>query len=112
MKNKFYKTRSFSTSNSGPSKDQIVINGTVYNAVAVYNNPLSVKSAIRRDLRGKAGIYAWVNKVNGKAYVGSSVNLSNRICSYFEPAYKNSNANLIIVRAMLKYGLLNFRLVI
>lgn len=104
-------SRPFSTSsNNGPFK--VVINGTTYNAVAVYNNPFDEKSCISKDLRDKAGVYAWINKTSGKAYVGSSYNLNKRISYYFQPSYKSNNANSIIVRAMLKYGLINFNLVI
>jgi len=101
-----------STSSSDPFKSLVTINGIVSNAVAVYKTPVSEKRAINRDLCDKAGIYTWVNKVNGKAYVGSSVNLSKRITHYFSPGYLSNNASHVIAKAIRKYGLINFELVI
>ena len=40
------------------------------------------KLKIIKDNKNKAGIYRWVNKVNGKTYVGSCVNLGRRIKDY------------------------------
>lgn len=34
---------------------------------------------IVKDNNNKSGIYCWQNKLNGKLYVGSAVNLSVRI---------------------------------
>lgn len=82
-------SRSFSSTRdgSGISKGQVIINGVVYNTVAVYNNPLEEKPLMSRDLKDKSGIYAWVNKVNNKAYVGSAKNLYIRTSKYLQPTY-------------------------
>jgi hypothetical protein len=76
-------TRSYFTSDS----IKVIINGNTYKAVAVYNNPVEDEPRIREELKGKSGIYAWVNKVNGKAYVGSGKDLRIRITQYFAPSY-------------------------
>lgn len=47
-----------------------------------YDNAELDKSIIKQN-RGKAGIYRWINKVNGKSYIGSSVNLTIRFNVYF-----------------------------
>jgi len=45
-----------------------------------YNDILGSRDKIRSDLKGKSGIYLFVNlKDPTKCYVGSSVNLWNRI---------------------------------
>jgi GIY-YIG catalytic domain/NUMOD1 domain len=61
------------------------------------------------DNRHKPGIYRWVNKVNNKSYIGSSSSLTNRLKYYWsEKSLKNKN--LIVNRAILKYGIANFNL--
>lgn len=51
------------------------------------------------------------NTLNGKQYVGSSINLITRISMYFMPSIIISSTR-IIDRALLKYGLINFKLTI
>jgi excinuclease UvrABC nuclease subunit len=47
-----------------------------------YLNAKVQKPEILKDQRGKSGIYRWVNKINGKSYVGSAVNLSIRLSQH------------------------------
>jgi group I intron endonuclease len=54
------------------------------------------------------GVYLWINKVNGKMYVGSSNNLYSRISYYL----KGTKVHGIIGQALLKYGLDEFVLVL
>lgn len=103
-------TRSFSDSSSENKK--VVINGTTYNVAAIYENPIEDRERINKEIKGKSGVYAWVNKINGKAYVGSSINLDDRVSDYFKPSYLNKYSKIVIARAIIKYGLLNFSLVI
>jgi group I intron endonuclease len=59
----------------------------------------------------KTGIYQLVNLINGKTYVGSSVNLIRRINEYLNPLYITRNikkGNSAIMNALLKYGYINF----
>jgi group I intron endonuclease len=71
----------------------------------------AIKSGqIKAVTTGKCGIYSWYNNVNGKTYVGSAVDLWNRICDYNQEAYQREHANDPIVRALVKYGLANFTL--
>ena len=51
-----------------------------------------------------------INKINNKRYVGSSINLTKRMTSYYYDVASNNKANLPIIRAMKKYGLENFSL--
>jgi hypothetical protein len=81
--------------------------------VAIYLNADTQKLAIIYDNKNKAGIYRWINTLNQKTYVGSSINLSLRFKSYFSISYlereilKNQS---LIYRALLKNGYSNFRL--
>jgi hypothetical protein len=54
-----------------------------------------------------SGIYLWFNLVNGKYYIGSSVNLYSRLKAY----YKKSS-NMVIYRAISAYGHSNFVVII
>ena len=70
------------------------------------------KEKIILDNRKKSGIYRWLNKVNGKAYVGSSVNLSRRLNFYYNFSYINpkvKKGNSLIYSAILKHGYSNFQ---
>lgn len=66
---------------------------------------------ILRDNKNKSGIYRWVNKVNGKSYIGSSVNLSRRFRGYYSIRFlekeikKNKSA---VYRSLIKLGYSNF----
>ena len=101
MTNNLNKPLSFS-STSGPSK--VVINGNTsfssrsFSTDSVSNpfkglvNPVvkyfglgstSNLSALVKVEKGKAGVYCIVNTVNGKFYVGSSVNMGKRFTQHF-----------------------------
>lgn len=67
---------------------------------------------IVKDNNNKSGIYCWQNKLNGKLYIGSAVNLSARIGDYNQPAYKRDRINLPIVKAINKYAISGFNLLI
>jgi group I intron endonuclease len=76
-----------------------------------YANADILKTDIVRENRGKAGIYRRVHLVSGKSYVGSSVNLGVRFKRYY--SYKNltdPKQNMIINKALLKYGYSGFKL--
>jgi group I intron endonuclease len=86
-----------------------------YNTPQVlYINAFTDIKQILDENKGKSGIYIWINKLNGKRYVGSALDLgdkkSGRINRYFRPSYL-TNVKLgssKIRRAILKYGLNNF----
>ena len=62
------------------------------------------------NLIGKSGVYLLLNKINGKIYIGRSVNLCKRIrgeYKYCSPTSYHSN-NRIITKAIRKYGWENF----
>lgn len=52
----------------------------------------------------KSGIYQIVNKLNGKIYVGSAINLNNRFSSHVSKLFKNKHVNVYLQRAWNKYG--------
>lgn len=67
------------------------------------------KIKILSDNRNKTGVYRWTNKINGNTYIGSSVNLSVRMYTYYS-LRSLAKSNRPIDRALLKYGFSNFTL--
>jgi group I intron endonuclease len=78
-----------------------------------YSNIDINKPLIYKDNRNKSGVYRFVNNINGKSYVGSSISLSSRFRFYYclscikKAVGKESSA---IYSAILKYGYSNFNL--
>ena len=52
------------------------------------------------------GIYSITNKINGKRYIGQSINIDNRWKEHIRNI-DNPNKNNIIYKALRKYGLEN-----
>lgn len=68
---------------------------------------------VKVQYKKTAGIYLWVNKTNGKCYVGSSQNLYKRLENYFSTGFLERNrGKMAIYNALLKYGLNQFVLYI
>ena len=80
--------------------------------VLFFENVHSEKRNIYKKLRGKSGVYLFINNRTNDLYVGSSLVLSRRMCSHFYYANSNKNTNLVIYRSMKKYKLENFSLAI
>ena len=96
--------------------------------VIFFNNMKEDKKNIYKELRNKSGVYVIINNITKELYVGSSINLTKRMVSYY--FYSNSDKSrpggawfitpgcpggdksfkLFIIRAMKKYGLENFSL--
>jgi len=71
-----------------------------------------MKKAILKENKGKAGIYMLTNKLTGDIYVGQSIDLRKRFIKYFSLSYITSRKELIISRALIKYGYSNFSVTI
>ena len=82
------------------------------NYVMFFKNVLISKRNIYKQLKGKAGVYLFINNLTSKLYVGSSIVLSKRMASHFYHANSNKDTNIILYRAMRKYKLENFSLAI
>lgn len=80
-------------------------------AKATFMDPLK-RGDICLETNHKTGIYCWVNKINGNAYIGSAHSLYKRISNYYQASYYKRESNLVIIRAIKKHGLENFALVI
>ena len=78
-----------------------------------YNNADICKDQILLENQNKSGIYRFKNLIDGKRYVGSSENLSNRLSFYYSPSKIHSalqQHKSYICSAIIKYGLNNFSL--
>lgn len=67
------------------------------------------KYEIYKCLRSKSGVYMFINNLNNKTYIGSSINLTKRMTSQFYHA-KSGIGKSVINRAMYKHKLVNFSL--
>lgn len=74
-----------------------------------YCNPEIQKAQILNENKGKYGVYRWTNKESGKSYVGSAVDLSKRLCLYYNN-YHLTKVNMVINKALKKHKHSNFTL--
>jgi len=80
---------------------------------AYYSNAEKYKFIIMKDNKNKSGIYRWTNRITGKFYIGSAVNLTKRLRFYYSS--KSIENSLLIKRSyiytsILKYGYSKFSL--
>jgi group I intron endonuclease len=78
----------------------------------MYDNSLLSKNSILKEINNKSGIYCWYCKPSGNMYVGSGQNLRERVGDYYQLAYIRDREHLPIVRAINKYGMNQFSLII
>ena len=74
-------------------------------------NPFSNRSKIAKLAKQAKGVYIFENKKKNLCYVGSSINLYNRVCSYFMSSIL-SRADRRVLRYFNKYGFENVRLIL
>ena len=63
--------------------------------------------------KDKIGIYRWVNRINNESYIGSSINIRNRLRKYYCKNYLKSKLLIYksrIYAALLEYDYSNFNL--
>jgi group I intron endonuclease len=77
--------------------------------VVIYSDLNNEKAKLLKDNNNKAGIYRWRNKINGKTYIGSSINLTKRFYKYIS-LNNIQKIKTPIYGALLKYGIENFTL--
>jgi group I intron endonuclease len=80
--------------------------------IKVYSNADTMKQDIIRENNKKIGIYRWINNENNYTYIGSSINLSNRLRLYYNYDFisEKSNNKSMIHDALVKYGYSKFTL--
>jgi hypothetical protein len=88
-----------------------VLDSISFFPVIIYSNLEIDKAKIFSDNKGKAGIYQFINKINGKSYIGSAVDLRRRLKYYFSESYlrhETLKQKSKIYRSLLKNGYENF----
>lgn len=85
------------------------MNKSTVKPVVTYHNCDIDKTRIFSENKGKAAVYRWVNRINGKTYIGSSVDLATRLYKYYSLRQLNYSKTTIHY-ALLKYGFDNFKL--
>ena len=76
--------------------------------LAIFSDADKDKLDILKSIKGKSGIYMWTNKLNGKKYVGSSLDLRRRLLEYYNVNRMLNEKSMPINVALLKYGYTNF----
>jgi GIY-YIG catalytic domain/NUMOD1 domain len=74
-------------------------------------DPYKNRKQIAQVSKKEKGVYIFEIEEYKLAYIGSSINLYSRICSYFMPSIL-ANANRRVLRYFRKYGFKNVKLVI
>lgn len=77
--------------------------------VITYENTDLQKFQILKENKKKSGVYAWINNINKKTYIGSSVNLSRRLAEYYSLPWLIKN-RMLINKSLMKNGFSNFSL--
>lgn len=77
--------------------------------LVTYSNCELEKSRVLIDNKNKVAIYRWVNNINNKTYIGSSINLATRLYKYYSVKHL-TKYKTPIHNALLKYGFENFTL--
>ena len=72
-----------------------------------YKNAKNNKSLIFKDNKDKAFVYRWINKLNGKEYLGSTTSAKRRLNTYYN-LKTLGEVNMPIYNAILKHGHENF----
>ena len=74
-------------------------------------NPYVNRDTILKLTKKQKGVYVWSSIDNKNLYVGHSINLYNRISSYFMPSILNTKARRVL-RYLNKYGFENIKLTV
>lgn len=78
--------------------------------LVTYANADTEKFKILKENKGKCGIYRWINILNNKSYIGSSIDLRRRLKQYYNISYLERFSNMLIYKSLLKYGYSKFSL--
>ena len=74
-------------------------------------DPYKNRNKIAEVAKGAKGVYIFEVKNKNICYVGSSINLYNRVCSYFMPSILNK-ADRKVLRYLNKYGFTDIKLIL
>jgi hypothetical protein len=81
---------------------------SIYEAPLMFYDIVTNKALIFTLLANLSGVYMFLNRVNGKTYIGSAVNLAQR----FRHHLYGTSSNINLQRAFKKYGQVNFSFIV
>ena len=101
--NKIFQIKKFYSSHS--------VNVSSVTPVISYLNADLEKITIIKQNKSKSGIYRWINVINNKNYIGSSIDLGRRFKEYYNYNHISKiRRNFPIHSALLKYSYSSFKL--
>jgi Cytochrome C and Quinol oxidase polypeptide I/GIY-YIG catalytic domain/NUMOD1 domain len=77
----------------------------------IIENPYNNRDIIAKITKKQKGVYVWETLDGKNLYVGHSINLYNRICSYFMPSILKTKEKRVL-RYLNKYGFTNIKLTV
>jgi len=78
----------------------------------VFNDPFLQREEIFQTTKNLPGCYIWINNINKKCYVGSSLSLSKRLYFYYGYRTVKILYTSLIINALLCHGMHNFSLIV
>jgi hypothetical protein len=94
----------------GEAKQTANLNNIEYFTIKIVN-PLENRKEILNVAKNKKGVYIFEIPNKNLYYIGSSINLYSRVCSYFMPSILNK-ADRYVLRYFKKYGFNNVNLIL
>jgi hypothetical protein len=91
-------------------KYQLNLSDLNYSSASPLYNFLRDKNTLLKEFRNKSGIYLIHNNINGKKYIGSGMDLSKRLATYYFPSRLCDGR--YISNSILKYGHGSFSVVV
>ena len=83
-------------------KDKIELIVDPHTPVKIYSDALASKPNIIKDFKKVSLIYMWFNKDTGRVYIGSAIDGSRRLATYYQPSILKNKS--LIYQSILKYG--------
>lgn len=77
----------------------------------IIENPYNNRDFVLKVSKKQKGVYVWETLDGKSKYVGHSINLYNRVSSYFMPSILNTKARKVL-KYLNKYGFNNIRLIL
>jgi len=88
------------------------LNLNILKSKALHSFNSNTWNEISKYCNGKSGIYVIVNNINGNFYIGSAHDINKRLRKYFQISYLTKHTSMNIVRAINKYGIDSFTILI
>lgn len=96
--------KNFISSDHKPRDNSTIKYLDIFNSINAQNRVI-----VKQKYNKVAGIYMWLNNINGRCYIGSSINLYSRMNNYLSPYYiSRTKEKMAICSSINKYGIEQF----